>query len=275
MRFRRRALLALPGLACPWLSAAPARAQASLVRIGGTGMALAAMRRVGERMAAIHPGQGAVMLPSLGTNGGLRALQASAIDLALLARPLRPNEVTHGVRSRPYARTPIAVVTNGGTAAGFTLQEVGAVLRGEIATWPDGTRLRVVRREASDADWQLLASLSPEMERSIAAALRRPGLVTVGTDQENADALQGIGGSFGLMSIGQLKAEGLRLRPLALDGVAPAMAAVETGRYALSRTLYAAWMANARPPVAPFLDFLAGEEARAILLGLGYGMPGP
>ena len=99
--------------------------------------------------------------------------------------------------------------------------------------------------------------------------------MTVGTDQENAEALQAMAGSIGVMSIGQLRAEALRLRPLALEGVAPTLDAVEAGRYPLSRTLHIAWAADPVPAVAPFLDFLAGDAARETLLNLGYGPPAP
>lgn len=275
--------MCLPRRAIPALVAAAlatpgpaARADPVGIRMGGTGMALAAMRRVGDRFTALHPGQALDILPSLGTSGGLRALLARAIDIGLLARPLTAQEAAQGLHARPYARTPIAIVSGPGTAAtDITLTLFAAVLRGEVTTWPDGSRLRLVRREASDADWQLLASLSPEMERSVAIAIRRPGLVTVGTDQENAEALQAMAGSIGLVSIGQLRAEALRLRPLALDGVAADIAAVEAGRYTLSRTLHAAWLGDPPPAAAAFLDFLAGDQARAILHGLGYGQPGP
>ncbi|MBX9594088.1 MAG: substrate-binding domain-containing protein [Roseomonas sp.] len=275
MRLPRRALpaLAASALATPIL--AP-RAEEAVLRAGGTGMALAAMRRVAALYAALHPGRSLELLPSLGTGGGIRALLARAIDLGLLARPLLPEEAARGLRARPYARTPIAIVTGGGTnSAAITLDHFAAILRGDVTTWPEGNRLRLVRREASDSDWQLLAGLSPEMARSVAIALRRPGLVTVGTDQENAEALQAMAGSIGVMSIGQLRAEALRLRPLTLEGAVPDLASVEAGRYPLSRTLHIAWAADPVPGVAPFLDFLAGDAARETLLNLGYGSPAP
>lgn len=273
MRLPRRAL---PGLVAATLAAPPAMAQPATLRAGGTGMALASLRRVTERFAAERPGIRVEVLPSLGTSGAIRALLARAIDVGLLARPPSAEEAAQGLRALPYARTPIAVVTSGGTdSTDITLQQLAAVLRGDVNTWPDGRRLRLVRREASDADWQLLASLSPEMGRSVAIAIRRPGLVTVGTDQENAEALQSVTGSLGLMSIGQLRAEGLRLRPLTLEGVEATTEAVAERRYALSRTLHAAWLGDATPPLADLLGFLGGAEARAILAGLGYGPPGP
>ena len=271
---RRRAVVT-GGCAAFALASQRPSAETMALRLGGTGMALAAMRRVAAAFAAATPGMAAVVLPSLGTSGGLAAARAGALDLALLARPLADGERAEGFDELPYARTPLAFVTSGGgTTAGVTLAEVAAILRGEITTWPDGSRLRLVRRDRSDADWQLLRRISPEMESAIDAAWQRPGVLTVGTDQENAEALGALRGSFGAMAIGQLRAEGLRLRPLLLDGVAPEVAPMRAHRYPLSRTLHVAWHGEPASAPASFLAFLQGEVAGAILLGLGHDRPG-
>src|SRR6187399_1223876 len=93
------------------LGARAARAAGPALRIGGTGMALAAMRHVGDRFRALHPGATVQILPSLGTGGGLSAVMAGAVDLALLARPLKDAERLRGLSDTPYATTPLAFVT--------------------------------------------------------------------------------------------------------------------------------------------------------------------
>jgi len=57
------------------------------LRIGGTSMALGAMGQIGDAYAAVHPGDVIEVVVSLGTSGGLSAVAAGAIDLALAARP--------------------------------------------------------------------------------------------------------------------------------------------------------------------------------------------
>jgi phosphate transport system substrate-binding protein len=144
------------------------------------------------------------------------------------------------------------------------------ILSGVRTNWPDGTVIRLVRRDPSDADWTLLRSLSPELAQAVPAAQARPGLLTVATDQENADVLERLPGSFGAMSIGQMRAEGRRVVALALDGEAPQVESLAAGRYRLSRTLHAAWRDPPGADVAGYLDFLRSEQGSAILLRLGH-----
>jgi hypothetical protein len=66
-------------------------------RIGGTGMALKAMRLLGNDFSAIVANSYFDILPSLGTSGGIRALTEGAIDVALAAREPTPQESAMGV----------------------------------------------------------------------------------------------------------------------------------------------------------------------------------
>src|SRR4051794_31449759 len=76
------------------------------LRIGGTGMALATMRQIGDACTATQPHPTVQILPSLGTGGGLAAAAAGAIDVALAARGLNDAERTKGLQGFSYARTP-------------------------------------------------------------------------------------------------------------------------------------------------------------------------
>ena len=85
------------------------------------------------------------VLPSLGTGGGLAAVAAGAIDLALAARPLNDAERAKGLQRLAYARTPIAFVTHPDVGVrGITLAEVAAD--------PGGPHARMAERNANPAD---------------------------------------------------------------------------------------------------------------------------
>src|SRR5690348_7534409 len=71
------------------------------IRIGGTGMALATMRRIADALVAGDPDIAIDILPSLGTGGGVSAAAAGAIDVALSARQLNDAERAKGLQSRP------------------------------------------------------------------------------------------------------------------------------------------------------------------------------
>lgn len=241
------------------------------IRIGGTGMALATMRQIGQSFAAASPETSVNVLPSLGTGGGLAAVAGAAIDLALSARALNDAERAKGLQSIAYAKTPIAFVTNiAGAVQGVTLSEVARILAGTLTAWRDGRQIRLIRREPSDADWTMLRAMSADMAAAVSVALARPGLLTVATDQENADALERLPGSFGVMSIGQLRAEARQIAPLTLDGEAPDLESLAAGRYRLSRTLYIVWHDPPTPEVARFLAFLRTGQTSEDLSRLGH-----
>jgi len=241
------------------------------LRIGGTGMALATMRQIAGAFTAGRTDIAIDILPSLGTGGGLAALAAGAIDLALAARALTEAERATGLRDAAYARTPVAFVTHpSNSLAAITTTQIADVLTGTMTTWPDGTPVRLVRREPSDADWKMLRGISPEMDRAVDVALRRPGLLTVATDQDNANLLERLHGSFGAISIGQLRAEDRHLTLFDLDGAPPTIDALISGRYKLARTLWAAWRQPPGPELAAFLTFLQGPQASDILTRLGH-----
>lgn len=272
---RRSVLAGLLGIA----ALRPARA-ASPVRIGGTGGALGALQLLVATFCAANPSIEIEVLPSLGTGGGLRALQAGAITLAVAARDLTERERAIGLQGREYARTPLIFAT--GVDIGsrdLTCDDVARIYAGEMTEWPDGTPLRLVRRPPTEADWTLLAGLSPAMTRAIELAMRRPGLVTAATDQDNADAIESVRGSFGLLSLGQMLSERRRLTPFALDGIRPQQALAALDEWRLRRRLYIVSSSSRTPPEArAFLQFLSGPVAGAVLAGCGHlptsGVPG-
>jgi phosphate transport system substrate-binding protein len=263
----------LATVAISWsaLRSASVGAQQSPFQIGGTGMALAAIRQIADAFTAGTPGVTVTVLPSLGTGGGLAAVAAGAIDLALAARPLSNGERAKGLQGLAYARSPIAFVTNRDAGVqDITLAQAAQIFLGRVSAWPNGTPIRLVRREPSDADWTLLRSLSPAMAEAVRVALERPGLLTPATDQENADALERLSGALGVMSIGQIRAEGRDVVALSLSGTPPTVEALAAGRYPLARTLTIAWRDPPGPAARRFVAYLKSEESNRLLEQLGY-----
>lgn len=113
---RRRALFiqtaAAVFAAAPLFARRTPAAAGTQLRIGGTGMALAAIREIGIAFTSANRDVAVNVLPSLGTGGGLNAVAAGAIELALSARALNDAERAKGLQAMPYARTPIAFTAN-------------------------------------------------------------------------------------------------------------------------------------------------------------------
>ena len=263
---RRPFLLGSLALAC---APRPAAADAAL-KVSGSSMALAAVQRVAAAFTTAG-GPAVRILPSLGTSGGFRALGMGAIDLAVASRPTTPAEAATGIATALFASTPLAFVTRlAEPARAVTRGDVEGILTGDLASWPEGTPVRFVRRQSSDSDWELIEALSPGLLRAVAVARARPGVPTSINDQEHADALERLPGAFGGLALGQLAAEGRRLRPVALDGVLPTIAAMGSGAWPLTKHLFVAHGASPRPEALALASFLRGPEAAVILMDLDH-----
>lgn len=274
----RRRLLALAGRSAalavltPMLAGRRAAADApQTLRIGGTGTALGSMRLIAEAFMQRRPGTEIVVLPSLGTGGGIKALLAGAIGVALSGRALKDEEQAKGAADREYARTPfVFAVRRDNKLAEISSEQLVRIYAGEITAWPDGLPLRLVMRPATEADILILRRLSPAMDQAVLGAMRRQGLLIAATDQENADMLERLPGSFGATTLGLILAERRALKPLALDGVVPTPAAVASGAYPLFKPLHLVTALRSAPLAAEFVAFVGSAEGQAILASVGH-----
>ena len=85
---------------CAWFAIAASfstHALADAIRIGGTGAAIGTIHLLAEAFKHAHPEHTVKILPSLGTSGGLKALQAGALDIALAARDVNAEEKSAGL----------------------------------------------------------------------------------------------------------------------------------------------------------------------------------
>jgi len=241
-------------------------ASADTLRIGGTGVALGGMSLLAEAFGAAHPDTEIDVLPSLGSSGGVKALLAGAVDLSVSSRALKDAETEQGAVGRLYATTPLAVVTSIGTDAdAVTTPELAQIYAGTLSEWPSGEAIRVVLRPESESDTQILRGLSDDMAAAVDNALKRPGLVSATNDQENADTLEQLPGSVGVIALGQIATEGRKLKVLELDGIRPVPGATDARSQRLIKSLYIVTTAQTSPAAEAFVDFVFSPEGQAVL----------
>lgn len=248
---------------------APAAAAADVVRIGGTGMALAAMREIGDTFTATAPGVTVEVLPSLGTPGGLRALQERAIDIAVTGRRLKPDERAKGFVEAFCLRTPLAFVSSHPAPPGVRSADLPRLYSEVSPRWPDGKPLNVILRTRAGSENGYLVAFEPKMAAALEAAYGRSGVPVATTDQENADRAQRIDGSLTVMSVLQLRAEKLDLRPVALDGVEPRAVSLEDRTYPLWVAVCAVTQGEPRPETRRLLSYLRSPAGLDLLRAYG------
>lgn len=239
-----------------------------LVRFGGTGSALGIFRVLGEAWSRQTGMPAPKMMPSLGTSGGLKAVKAGALDVALAARvvPAEP-----GLVSWLYATTPYVIAVNSRVSEkGVTVDDLLKIWRGHKSVWSDGSPIRPIARPDQDANSIWMASLHPDMGPALANAHARAGFKLAVTDSDAAEAIEQVPHAIGVLSLGQVLSERRHVRILMLDGRVPTSSALADGSYPHSKPLTVVYPETPAKTTRQWLDWLRQPVARKILADYGY-----
>jgi phosphate transport system substrate-binding protein len=248
-------------------------AQGEDLTIGGTGSVLSVMRQIGDKFSEQNPGIAVTVLPSLGSGGGIKALIAGKIDIAVSARPLKDEERTNPIADYYVGRTPIAFAVHGALdVAAILSAEILEIYGGSRRTWPDGTPIRLVLRPNSETDFKRLVEEIDGLRDVYMSARRIPGVPIAYNDAENVEFLSKINGAIGTVTLSQFLGETLPLHLLTLDGVEPSVANLQSGAY---RPWKGYWYVTAAQPseaVQQFIVFAMSADGRMILERTGHDL---
>jgi phosphate transport system substrate-binding protein len=259
------AVLALP---------AASRADPQTVRIGGTGSATALMESLGSAFAGASDNSISV-IPSLGTNGAIRAVSDGVLDIAVSGRQLKPQEEAAGLVVLATLKTPFGFSSSRPNPPGLGKNDIAGLFDTERTTWPDGFPLRIVLRPRSESDTALIASYFPEAGAAMERARARPDVPIAATDQDNADVAERLTGSLTGTTLTQITMEKRPLSFIDIDGVQPTLENLESGSYPYAKTLYLVVGKSRRPSVDAFSAFLLSESGRMMLRKGGVLPAGP
>lgn len=249
-------------------------AMAEEFSIGGSGAALGTLQNLATEFTARNPDIRITTAPSLGSAGGVRALVAGVIGLAVTSRALTDGERKLGVVEVEFARTPfVFAVSTRSKVTAISSAELAAIYANEMRAWADGGRVRVVLRPASDVDTEMVASISPAIRRALALAQTRPGVQFSVNDQDAADDLEKIDGAIGPTSLALIVSEKRKLRALKLDGREPTPMNAASGVYPYHKRLFLVTGAKRTAAVERFADFVQSPAGRKILLNNGQWIP--
>lgn len=242
----------------------------TVVRIGGTGTSLGGMKVLGAAFSKIHPEVAVVVLPSLGSGGGIKACVAGKIDIAVSARAPKAKETVEGLKSAPYGRTPIVFATrydNPVTQVSFA--DLYDIYSGTRTSWRLGAPIRLIMRPEDESDTKLLRGISGEMDRVVPVAMQRDDVYVAMNDQDNAEALETVPGSFGMTTLTQSLTEKRRLNLLNLDGRQGTLQAVADGSYPYAKALHFVALSRRQEAAQAFLEFVASAHGQQVLEQVG------
>ncbi|WP_426197741.1 substrate-binding domain-containing protein [Massilia sp. DWR3-1-1] len=241
------------------------------IRIGGTGAALGTMTQLAASYTKAHPEHRVRVFPSLGTSGGLKALRAGAIEIAVSARDVNAEEKGAGLYGFKYGTTAFILISHAALPAQpLTKESIAALYSGRQTMWASGQPVRLILRPKGDADTQQLSKFSVEIEAAVTAAHAKSGMATAITDTDAADQLETTLGALSTSTLALVLSENRHVNILSVDGVLPTIKSLDTGNYPHTKDMYVITPATASPGVKRFLDYLRSPPGAAILKRTGH-----
>lgn len=242
------------------------------IKISGTGGAIAVMKEMADAFRKKNPHVNILVItPPLGSRGGIRAVIEGALDIGLSNRDLLDEEKNKDVRVIEYGKSPLVFVTSADNPlSDITVKRVEDIYAGRLVSWQNGSPIRLVVRPATDMHSIKLKDLSPKMKKAVENVLSRKVVTMAATDDENADLLEKLQGSFGVSAYAQVIAEKRNLKVLSLNGVKPAPETIANNTYPLINISYLVIKTKPLPIVKQFTDFVLSKEGQAILRRLGH-----
>ena len=252
------------------MGAAFSKAHAAEIAIAGTGSGAGTLRALAIGHAKAKPDINITVLPSMGSAGGIKALIAGRIAIAVSARRLTEAERQSGLAELEIARTPLIIaVGDKNPVTRLTVHELASMYAGPNARWPDGTPVRPVLRPIEDSDTTVLKAIAPEVASAVNAALKRDGMMIASSDSDAADALERVPGAIGTTTLALVVSENRKLKAVVLDGQVASTKGLAENRYPYQKKLYLITKADAPQEVTAFLHFIKSPGGRRILINNG------
>lgn len=263
-RWRTALLPCIGAFVCAHVQAAP-------VHVGGTGAAAGTMRLLGQAFEKVHSEHTVKVFDSLGTSGGIKALQAKRLDIAVASRKLNEAEKDAGLVAYLYGTSAFIFASHPDTPAlSLTPEQVAEIYSGQFAAWPNGKPLRLVLTPRGDSDTKLLGSFSPQVQAAVDAAHERKGMIVAMTDTAVADQVEMTPGAFATSTLAVILSEGRHVTVHAVDGVVPSVDSLTRGSYPYIKDMYMFTTRQPSDAAKQFVEFVLSAQGAEILRATGH-----
>ena len=227
--------------------AKPASAAPAVLRVSGSGSASKVLERLAPGWEAEHPEVRLRFLEGTDSGGGIAAVNDRAIELGAVSRAPKAGELTRGVEFRAFATDAAAFVAPDSGVTALSRQQLRRAFAGEVTNW----------RQLGGADRPIVVLVRDEGE-SLTQVLRRDlfgarfqfasDATVLSSTADMNEALTKTPGALGFSSYGSLVTDRLDLRPLAVGGRRPSVAALERHSYPFVRPWESSSAPRARVP---------------------------
>jgi len=279
MPHSRRLLALWAGFACLLISCAPAPVApanaepAVQLRLAGSTSMLPLVRELAAAYEARHPNVSCDII-GVGSTGGLELLARGQADLALVSRALEPDEAEDAQTGKrlltavAIAQDAVAMIVNErNPLRDIDPFDLRKLFQGRITDWADlgglAGEITVVSREDGSATREVFEG-GVMMDYPVSSgAVVMPGSAAV------ADYVAKHEGAIGYVSLGYVSPG---VAALTIGGVRPERAAIQDGRYPITRPFLLVSPAATGVGATAFVQFAHGPVGLAIARRL-YGDP--
>lgn len=236
-----------------------------VIRINGSGAPLEIIKPLAEAYGKNNRNVTFEIEKPLGSSGAIKALLAGAIDIAIVSRPLKPEEIEQGGKLRDYGKTPLAIVSEKNVPVKtISTTELENIYYGKTAKWSDGAIIRIILRPDADVDTKILKGLSRGMADAVSQAQHRRGITVAVTDPESNEAVSKTIGGIGAAGLCGILVDKLPLNVIALNGVRPSRENLANKTYPLAKDISFATTDRLNNASAKFLEFIYSNKGRSI-----------
>jgi phosphate transport system substrate-binding protein len=242
-------------------------AQAETIKIGGSGSMIPLITQLGKAYAKKFPQDTVeVNQKSMGQPGGIAALNAGAIDIAMSATDLLPDQLKLAIKPLEIAQVAgVVAVSNNVTVKDLTSQQLCDIYTGKIKNW----------KQVGGADAPILAYTRPESD-STKMAFRKgfacmanlkeaPEIMNLAKSQDMFSALETKPNSMGPVDEIALTMSKGKFKALKIDGKSPDGLVSGKWSFVLHNNLVLG--KNQGEAVKRFLGFIKSPEGQSIIKG--------
>lgn len=208
--------------------------------------------------------------PSSQSSGGIAGVKDQAIDIGIVSRELTAGEKTDNIEYSAIVSSPLLLITNESVeqVKNVSAQQIKDIYSGAITNWqklggPDAEIILLDLPEDENEKQSLRQYYLGKNLKITPRAIIFP---------EGEDILEAVAtNSFSIGPIGISKAvEELAVNVLNIDGFAPTVANMETGKYKLIQTIGIVFLTPTVGPTQDFIDFIKSKKAGHKLEKAGY-----
>ncbi|MDY7004244.1 MAG: substrate-binding domain-containing protein [Cyanobacteriota bacterium] len=214
------------------------------------------------KITLLEPGQ---------SENAIAGVKQGLIDIGGISREIKPEENDNTLNFRKAAQDALVVATHPRVTGvtNLTTEQLKGIYSGSITNWkqlggPD-TEILLLDRPEDESAKRLLREhyLGQDLPNS-------PNAVVLRKEGELIQTLESTPNSIGAFSLAYAISHNLPVNRLQLNGVAPTLENLKTGKYPMARTIGIVWSKNASEATQAFVNYILSQPGASALEQSGF-----